>query len=136
MTTQQKGYPGEGPFAPAVAPAVGLAAEEQLIAQTVGDWVRRRFLPILGDAWRAGALPPELTRELGELGPLGMNLEGYGCAGATATAYGLACLEPEAGEAGFAVSSRSRARSRRSRSTASAGRSSDCTGWGRWRPAT
>jgi glutaryl-CoA dehydrogenase len=29
-----------------------------------------------------------------------MHLEGYGCAGASATAYGLACLELEAGDSG------------------------------------
>ena len=55
------------------------------------------------DAWRAGALPAELPRELGRLGLLGMHLEGYGCAGASATAYGLACLELEAGELDQAV---------------------------------
>jgi glutaryl-CoA dehydrogenase len=90
-------YPVEDPF--------GLSAEcsgeEQLIASTVRDWVRRRFLPIVADAWRAGALPPELDRELGELGLLGMHLEGHGCAGASATAYGLACLELEAGDSGL-----------------------------------
>jgi glutaryl-CoA dehydrogenase len=83
----------------------GLAAdhtdEERLIAATVRDWVRRRFLPIVVDAWRAGGLPAELGGELGELGLLGMHLEGYGCAGASATAYGLACLELEAGDSGL-----------------------------------
>src|SRR5215472_7049485 len=75
--------------------------EERLIAATVRDWVRRRFLPIVNDAWRAGSLPPELAPELGELGLLGMHLDGYGCAGASATAYGLACLELEAGDSGL-----------------------------------
>src|ERR1700690_4186192 len=90
-------YPVEDPF--------GLSAEsggeERLIASTVRDWVRRRFLPIVADAWRAGALPDELGAELGELGVLGMALEGYGCAGTSATAYGLACLELEAGDSGL-----------------------------------
>ena len=81
--------------------AAHLGAEEKLIASTVRDWVRRRFLPIVIDAWRAGALPAELPRELGRLGLLGMHLEGYGCAGASATAYGLACLELEAGDSGL-----------------------------------
>ncbi len=78
-----------------------LSGEEQLIASTVRDWVRRRFLPIVADAWRAGELPDQLGRELGELGLLGMHLEGYGCAGTSATAYGLACLELEAGDSGL-----------------------------------
>ncbi len=76
-------------------------SEEQLIASTVRDWVRRRFLPIIVDAWRAGGLPSELGAELGELGVLGMHLQGYGCAGTSATAYGLACLELEAGDSGL-----------------------------------
>jgi glutaryl-CoA dehydrogenase len=78
-----------------------LGGEERLIAETVRDWVRRRFLPLIGDAWRAGSLPETLGGELGELGLLGMHLEGYGCAGASATAYGLACLELEAGDSGL-----------------------------------
>src|SRR5579871_1026481 len=81
--------------------AADLGSEERLIAETVRDWVSRRFLPIVGDAWRAGELPVELAVELGELGLLGMHLEGYGCAGTSATAYGLACLELEAGDSGL-----------------------------------
>jgi len=81
--------------------AADLTHEEQLIASTVRDWVRRRFLPIVDDAWRAGGLPPELAGELGGLGLLGMHLEGYGCAGASATAYGLTCMELEAGDSGL-----------------------------------
>ena len=38
---------------------------------------------------------------MGDLGLLGMHLEGYGCAGMSATAYGLACLELEAGDSGI-----------------------------------
>ncbi len=90
-------YPIEDPF----GLGAELSGEEQLIASTVRDWVRRRFLPIVADAWRAGALPAELDRELGELGLLGMHLKGHGCAGASATAYGLACLELEAGDSGL-----------------------------------
>jgi glutaryl-CoA dehydrogenase len=81
--------------------AAELDGEERLIAETIRDWVRRRFLPLIADAWRAGSLPDSLGPELGELGLLGMHLEGYGCAGASATAYGLACLELEAGDSGL-----------------------------------
>jgi glutaryl-CoA dehydrogenase len=90
-------YSVEDPF----ALLADLGSEEQLIASTVRDWVRRRFLPIVADAWRAQALPKELGAELGELGLLGMHLDGYGCAGASATAYGLSCLELEAGDSGL-----------------------------------
>ena len=37
---------------------------------------------------------------MGDLGLLGMHLHGYGCPGASAVAYGIACMELEAGDAG------------------------------------
>ena len=45
--------------------------------------------------------PRELAKPLGQLGVLGMHLEGYGCSGASATSYGLTCLELEAGDSGL-----------------------------------
>jgi glutaryl-CoA dehydrogenase len=42
-----------------------------------------------------------MAKELGDLGLLGMHLHGYGTAGTSAVAYGLACLELEAGDSGF-----------------------------------
>jgi glutaryl-CoA dehydrogenase len=38
---------------------------------------------------------------MGSLGVLGMHLKGYGCAGKSAVAYGLACMELEAGDSGL-----------------------------------
>jgi glutaryl-CoA dehydrogenase len=55
----------------------------------------------VGDWFEEATIPLELAKELGKLGVLGMHLEGYGCAGASATAYGLACLELEAGDSGI-----------------------------------
>lgn len=76
------------------------ADEERDIRDTVRAFVRDRVLPNV-DAWFEEArIPPELAQELGKLGVLGMHLEGYGCAGASATAYGLACMELEAGDSG------------------------------------
>lgn len=57
--------------------------------------------PHLQDWYDAGTVPvKELAPKLGEMGLLGMHLEGYGCAGTSATAYGLACLELEAADSG------------------------------------
>lgn len=57
--------------------------------------------PHLQDWYEAGTVPvKELAPKLGEMGLLGMHLEGYGCAGTSATAYGLACLELEAADSG------------------------------------
>src|SRR3712207_5558962 len=79
-----------------------LSDEERLIRDTVRSFVRERLLPEVGGWFEAGALPSrELAQELGRLNLLGMYLEGYGCAGASAVAYGLTCHELEAGDSGL-----------------------------------
>ena len=78
-----------------------LSDDERLIQQTVRGFVRERFLPVVAEHFEAGTFPAELTRPLAELGVFGMHLHGYGCAGATATAYGVACEELEAGDSGL-----------------------------------
>lgn len=77
-----------------------LSDEERMIRDTVRSWVRGRVLPNVAQWFEEGILPRELARELGDLGLLGMHLHGYGCPGASSVAYGLACLELEAGDAG------------------------------------
>jgi glutaryl-CoA dehydrogenase len=78
-----------------------LGDEERDIRDTVRAFVRDRVLPDVGEWFEEARIPVELAGELGRLGVLGMHLEGYGCAGASATAYGLACLELEAGDSGI-----------------------------------
>jgi glutaryl-CoA dehydrogenase len=79
----------------------GLFSDEELMVRdTVRAYVRERVLPYVAQWFEEGTLPRELGVELGRLGLLGMHLEGYGCAGATAVAYGIACLELEAGDSG------------------------------------
>ena len=77
-----------------------LSDEERLIRDTVRQFVREQVVPYVGDWFEKGDIPRELVKELGKLEVLGMHLEGYGCAGASATAYGLACMELEAGDSG------------------------------------
>jgi glutaryl-CoA dehydrogenase len=74
--------------------------EERAIRDTVRDFVRSRVLPHVGDWFEAGVFPRELIGELGKLGLLGMHLDGYGLPGASSVAYGLTCMELEAGDAG------------------------------------
>ena len=71
-----------------------------MLRDTVRRWVADRVLPSIADWFEEGILPRELTAELGKLGLLGMHLDGYGCPGASAVDYGLACLELEAGDSG------------------------------------
>ena len=79
-----------------------LSEEERAIRDVVRDYVEVRIKPEVGDWFETGTIPArELARELGGLGVLGMHLEGYGCAGTSAVAYGLACLELEAGDSGI-----------------------------------
>jgi glutaryl-CoA dehydrogenase len=78
-----------------------LSDEERDIRDAVRDFVQERVVPHVGDWFEQATLPMELAAQLGRLGVLGMHLEGYGCAGASATAYGLACMELEAGDSGL-----------------------------------
>ena len=75
-----------------------LGDEERLVQRTVRDFVRERFLPLVAGHYSAGTFPGELVPELARLGLLGMHLQGHGCAGASAVAYGVACEELEAGD--------------------------------------
>src|SRR4051794_5070470 len=76
--------------------------EERMIRDTVRQYVREKFMPVVAEHFEAGTFPTEtVARELGGLGLLGMHLQGYGCAGASATAYGITCLELEAGDSGL-----------------------------------
>ena len=77
-----------------------LSDEERLVRDTVRGYVQARVLPNVADWFEEGILPRELGPELGRLGLLGMHLNGYGCTGSSAVAYGLACLELEAGDSG------------------------------------
>ncbi|MEU8738258.1 acyl-CoA dehydrogenase family protein [Streptomyces halstedii] len=80
-----------------------LDPEDLAIRDTVRTWATDRVLPDIAEWYEKGELPRirELARELGALGALGMPLQGYGCAGATAVQYGLACLELEAADSGI-----------------------------------
>jgi glutaryl-CoA dehydrogenase len=78
-----------------------LSAEERMVRDTVRAWVRERALPRLPELYERGGFPEEWPRELGRLGLLGMHLTGHGLPGASAVAYGLACLELEAGDSGL-----------------------------------
>ncbi len=77
-----------------------LDSDERLLRDTVREFVRREVEPNVGMWWEEGVFPIELAKVMGDMGLLGMHLEGYGCAGTSATAYGLACLELEAGDSG------------------------------------
>lgn len=77
------------------------AAEELELRDQVRAFVDARIRPNINGWYEAARFPRELARELGELGVLGMHLDGYGCPGRSAVEYGLAMLELEAGDSGL-----------------------------------
>ena len=78
-----------------------LRDEERTVRDTVQRWVRDRYMPRIADDFEQGRFARELIGDIAELGLLGANLEGYGCAGISHVAYGLACHELEAGDSGL-----------------------------------
>ena len=78
-----------------------LSDEERMLRDTVRRFVGDRVLPDIAEWFEQGILPRELAQEVGKLGLLGMHLDGYGCAGASAVDYGIACMELEAGDSGL-----------------------------------
>ncbi|MDX3730219.1 acyl-CoA dehydrogenase family protein [Streptomyces caniscabiei] len=80
-----------------------LDPEDLAVRETVRTWAADRVMPYVAEWYERGELPAirELARELGTIGALGMSLQGYGCAGASAVQYGLACLELEAADSGI-----------------------------------
>ena len=78
-----------------------LTEEERAIAETVREYARTKLVPYIAEWYESGTVPVETAIGLGKLGLLGMHLEGYGCAGTTATAYGIACRELEAVDSGL-----------------------------------
>ncbi len=78
-----------------------LSTEELELRERVRDYTDQRIRPNIGRWYEDAIFPRELPAELGELGVLGMHLEGYGCPGRTAVEYGLAAMELEAGDSGI-----------------------------------
>jgi glutaryl-CoA dehydrogenase len=78
-----------------------LSEEERMIRDTVRRFVRERFLPRAGKLFEEEQFPMDLIPEIAGMGLLGANLEGYGCAGMGAVAYGLALQELEYGDSGL-----------------------------------
>jgi glutaryl-CoA dehydrogenase len=107
VSERPAGAPAAPPHVP-LPPATDLYAidallseDERLVRDTVREFVRQRVLPIIGEHFEAGTFPRELIPAIAEMGLLGMHLEGYGCAGMSAVAYGLACQELEFGDSGL-----------------------------------
>jgi glutaryl-CoA dehydrogenase len=75
--------------------------QELLVRQTARQFAEERVIPVIRDCWRDGKFPSHLIKEMANLGFLGANLEGYGCAGMTNVEYGLIMQELERADSGI-----------------------------------
>ncbi|WP_370943119.1 acyl-CoA dehydrogenase family protein [Amycolatopsis sp. cg5] len=79
-----------------------LSGEERDMRDAVRAFANDQLLPNVAEWYESGSLPAaDLAKGFGQLGLLGMHLEGYGCAGTSAVAYGIACRELEAVDSGL-----------------------------------
>jgi glutaryl-CoA dehydrogenase len=79
-----------------------LTDDELAIREATRHLMDEAVRPHVAEWYEAGTLPArELALQCGDTGLLGMHLEGYGCAGTSAVAYGLACIELEAADSGI-----------------------------------
>ncbi|WP_082599222.1 acyl-CoA dehydrogenase family protein [Yonghaparkia sp. Soil809] len=78
-----------------------LSDEERATRDRVRAYVDAELRPHIAGWYDAGVFPTEIVRPMGELGLLGMHLQGYGCGGRSAVEYGLAAAELEAGDSGL-----------------------------------
>ena len=76
-------------------------ADELALRDRVRAFVDERIRPNISEWFEAAHFPQELVKEMGDLGLLGMHLNGYGCAGRSAVEYGIAAMELEAGDSGI-----------------------------------
>lgn len=79
-----------------------LSDEERLIRDTARAYAQEQLLPRIVEAYAQERTDPEIFREMGELGLLGLTLpEDYGCAGASYVSYGLVAREVERVDSGY-----------------------------------
>jgi len=77
-----------------------LQEDERLVRDNVRRFVEAKVMPIIARHYQDGTFPHDLVPQFADLGLLGANLEGYGCAGMGDVAYGLAMQELERGDSG------------------------------------
>jgi glutaryl-CoA dehydrogenase len=75
--------------------------QELMVRQTARRFAEERIVPSIRDCWREARFPSELIPEMAEMGFLGANLEGYGCAGMSNVEYGLIMQELERADSGI-----------------------------------
>ena len=82
---------------------LGYSDDELAVRDSVRGFLAEHVTPHIADWFEEGGIPiaRDLFKQFGQLGVLGMHLDGYGCGGASSVHYGLASLELEACDSGI-----------------------------------
>src|SRR5919106_2711673 len=72
-----------------------LGEDARLIRDSARAFAQERLMPRILEANRNEVIDRDVITEMGELGLLGATIDGYGCAGASYTSYGLVAREIE-----------------------------------------
>ena len=78
-----------------------LTEEERMITDSARQFCQKELMPGIIQANRHEQFDRNIMRQMGEMGFLGVTIEGYGCAGLSSVAYGLIAREVEAVDSGY-----------------------------------
>ena len=78
-----------------------LTEEEQMVQRSAHDFCQTELMPGILQAIRHENFDRNIMRQMGELGLLGVTIDGYGCAGLSSVAYGVIAKEVEAVDSGY-----------------------------------
>lgn len=78
-----------------------LTDEERMVTDSARQFFQKELMPNIIDANRNEHFDRNIMRQMGEMGLLGVTIEGYGCAGLSSVAYGLIAKEVEAVDSGY-----------------------------------
>ncbi|MGP5175987.1 acyl-CoA dehydrogenase [Psychrobacter immobilis] len=78
-----------------------LTDEERMVTDSARQFFQNELMPGIVEANRNENFDRNIMRQMGEMGLLGVMIEGYGCAGLSSVAYGLIAKEVEAVDSGY-----------------------------------
>ena len=78
-----------------------LTDEERMVTDSARQFFQNELMPGILEANRNESFDRNIMRQMGEMGLLGVTIEGYGCAGLSSVAYGLIAKEVEAVDSGY-----------------------------------
>ncbi|WP_201609126.1 acyl-CoA dehydrogenase [Psychrobacter immobilis] len=78
-----------------------LTDEERMVTDSARQFFQNELMPGIIEANRNEKFDRNIMRQMGEMGLLGVTIEGYGCAGLSSVAYGLIAKEVEAVDSGY-----------------------------------